>query len=163
MTTAAPTASALTAECINPVISSTLTVFETMLNVTPVRTGLALKSSREPAHAISAVIGVTGKIAGTIVLSMSSTASFGVLDRMVGIEATEINADVCDAIGELTNMIAGAAKAQMEKLELSISIPNIISGPNHNVHYPSNVQPICIDFDSDIGAFAIEVGFTGIT
>ena len=50
----------------------------------------------------------------------------------------------------------------MEQLELSISIPNIVSGKDHNVHYPSNVTPICIVYDSEIGPFAIEVGFTGL-
>ncbi|GAB4142623.1 MAG: chemotaxis protein CheX [Planctomycetaceae bacterium] len=163
MSTAAPSsASEMTAQCVNPVIRSTITVFETMLGTTPTRTGLLLKESKNPRHEISAVIGVTGKIAGTIVVSMSKTAAFGVLDALVGIKADEINSDVCDAVGELTNMIAGSSKAQMEKLELSISIPNIISGENHNVHYPSNVQPLCIEFSSDIGPFTIEVGFTGL-
>jgi chemotaxis protein CheX len=162
MSTAAPSASEMTAQCINPVIGSSITVFETMLGITPTRTGLMLKENQTPKHEVSAVIGVTGKIAGTIVLSMSREAAFGVLDRLVGIEADEINADVCDAMGELTNMIAGSAKAQLEKHELSISIPNIISGVTHNVHYPSNVQPICIEFSSEIGPFCIEVGFTGL-
>jgi len=50
----------------------------------------------------------------------------------------------------------------MERLELSISIPNIVSGVDHVIHYPSNVRPICISFESEVGSFAIEVGFTGI-
>lgn len=159
MTTAAPSAGSMTAEYINPVISATKNVFETMLDCTATRTGLMLKETMSPRHELSAVIGVTGKVAGTIVVSMSESAALGVLDRMVGIKAPEINTEVCDAVGELTNMIAGSAKAQLERLELSISIPNIVSGKNHNVHYPSNVQPICIVFDSEIGPFAIEVGF----
>jgi chemotaxis protein CheX len=160
MSTVAPSKSALTAEYINPVISATSTVFETMLDCKPERTGLMLKETASPKHEVSAVIGVTGKAAGTIVLSLSRGTALEVLNRMVGIETTEITADVCDAVGELTNMIAGSAKAQMERLELSISIPNVISGPGHIIHYPSNVKPICIVFESEIGPFTIEVGFT---
>jgi chemotaxis protein CheX len=159
MTTMAPGA---TATYVNPVISATKTVFETMLNCTPRRTGLALKENLSPPHEVSAVIGVTGKAAGTIVLSLSRQTAFEVLNRLVGVQAKEVNSEVCDAVGELTNMIAGAAKAQMAQLALSISIPNIISGPNHVVHYPSNVTPISIVFDSDLGPFAIEVGFAGL-
>jgi len=155
-------ASSLTAEYINPVISATRTVFETMLECTPKRTGLTLKESLTPRHELSAVIGISGKVAGTIVLSVSREAALEILNRLVGIETDEINTDVCDAVGELTNMIAGAAKAQMERLELSISIPNIVSGVDHVIHYPSNVRPICISFESEVGSFAIEVGFTGI-
>lgn len=163
MTTAAPSsASALTADYVNPIIEAVRTVFETMLDCTPHRTGLALKETNTPKHELSAVIGITGKAAGTIVLSLARETSLEVLHRMVGIETTEIDADVCDAVGELTNMIAGAAKAKMERFELSISIPNIVSGKDHVVHYPSDVKPICILFESEIGVFSIEVGFSGL-
>ena len=74
--------------------------------------------------------------------------------------STELDADVRDAVGELTNMIAGHAKSKMAKLELSISVPTIISGTDHEVCYPSEVKPICIIYESEIGPFAIEVGFT---
>lgn len=162
MSTAELSKSELTAEYINPIITATRSVFETMIGCTPTRTGLMLKETMSPKFELSAVIGVTGKAAGTIVLSLAHCTALEILNRMIGVEATEINTEVCDAAGELTNMIAGAAKAQMEKHELSISIPNIISGKDHHVHYPSNVTPICIVFDSEAGPFAIEVGFTSL-
>ena len=154
--------SSLTADYINPVIASTRNVFETMLGCTPKRTGLMLKENMYPKYELSAVIGISGKAAGTIVLSLTRETALQVLDRMVGIQADDINTEVCDAVGELTNMIAGSAKAKMEQLELSISIPNIVSGNGHQVHYPSNVTPICIVFESEIGCFAIEVGFSSL-
>ena len=73
------------------------------------------------------------------------------------------DADVCDAVGELANMVAGAAKAQLEQLSLSLSIPNVVSGPQHKVHYPSNVQPVSARFESEIGDFAVEFGFTPVS
>lgn len=160
MSIAAPSCSALTAEFINPILSATKSVFETMLNCSPRRAGLVLKENMSPRYELSAVIGVTGRAAGTIVVSLSRSAAVQVLERMVGAQADEINTEVCDAVGELTNMIAGSAKAQLAQLELSISIPNLVSGVDHHVHYPSDVQPICIVFDSEIGPFAIEVGFS---
>ena len=57
-------------------------------------------------------------------------------------------------------MVAGGAKAQLAQLDLSLGIPNVVTGPGHSVHFPSNVQPMCISFESDLGSFAIEVGFT---
>jgi len=160
MSAATATNCNLTAQCVNPVITATKSVFETMLGCTPVRSALSLKEGTTSCYDISAVIGITGKASGTIVVSLKLQTALQVLNRMLGIEATEINREVADAVGELTNMIAGSAKCHMEKLELSISIPNIVSGKNHEVHYPSNVQPICISYDSEIGPFAIEVGFS---
>lgn len=164
MTTAqaAGATSALTAEYINPVISATRSVFEMMLGCSPVRTGLYLKQEGAPYHEVSAVIGVSGRATGTIVVSLSTEAACNVLERMVGIEATEINREVCDAVGELTNMIAGSAKAQLARHELSISLPNVLSGKGHVVHFPSEVQPIVITFNSEIGPLVIEVGFSGL-
>ena len=163
MSTIVPSVTAtLTAEYINPVLVATRSVFETMLNCTPKRTGLLLKEHMRPHHEVSGVIGISGKAAGTIVLSLSREVALEVLNRMVGVRATEIDTEVCDAVGELTNMIAGSTKAQLERLELSISIPNIVSGKDHEVRFPSDVKPICIAFESEMGPFAIEVGFTGL-
>ena len=94
MSTAAPTAptSSLTADYINPIISATTDVFEMMLGCTPKRTGLTLKADCCPLYELSAVIGVSGKAAGTIVLSLSLQTALGVLDAMLGVKETKINA-----------------------------------------------------------------------
>lgn len=152
--------STMTAEYVNPVISATKDVFGMMLNCTPKRSGLQLKGEDTPSHDVSAVISVTGeKSRGTIILSFSKSVAIQALERMLGNKETEINHQVCDAVGELANMIAGAAKAQLAHLDLSIGIPNIVVGPNHRVVYSSEMQPICILFNSEIGDFLIEVGF----
>ena len=97
MNTAAPARTAMNTDYINPVISATLSVFEMMLGCKPTRTGLLMKDDCEPKYELSAVIGVTGKAAGTIVFSISEKTALEVLNRMVGIEATEVDADVLDA------------------------------------------------------------------
>ncbi len=160
MSVAAPSCSELTAQFINPVILATRTVFETMLGCTPRRTGLSLKERMVPHYELSAVIGISGRAAGIIVVSLPEATAVQVLHRLVGIEADGITTEVCDAVGELTNMVAGASKSQLAELELSISIPTVISGDDHQVHYPSDVIPLCIVFESEIGPFAIEVGFS---
>jgi chemotaxis protein CheX len=163
MTVSAPTHKAtLTADYINPVISATRSVFEMMLGCTPNRKGLRLKAPGEPSQEVSAVIGISGRAKGTIVVGLSREAACEVLNRMIGTPATEVNAEVCDAVGELTNMIAGAAKAQLAAFELSISLPNVVSGNHYTMHSPADVQPMIIDFDSEIGPLTIEVAFVGL-
>lgn len=144
---------------INPVLAATRKVFETMLDCTPKRTGLTLKQDVGMPFDVSGVISVTGKVPGVIVLSFSKAVAIEVLRRIIGTNATEIDSDVCDAVGELTNMIGGAAKAQLSQLELSLGIPNMILGRNHSVRFPSEIQPVCVTFDSEIGPFIVEVGF----
>ncbi len=160
--TTAHRTSLATAEYVNPLISATKSVFEMMLNCTPVRTSLRLRTSEDTRFEVSAVIGISGRAVGTVVLNLSQSAACQVLRRMVGIDCNDISTEVCDAVGELTNMIAGSAKAQLAKYELSLSLPNVVSGGDHIIHFPSDIQPIVISFDSEIGPMTIEVGFTGL-
>ena len=164
MTTPTKTLSSnLIADYVNPVIGATREVFEMMLECTPKRVGLKLKEKPGCSHGVSGVIGITGKAVGTIVVSLPTTMAIEILRRMVGTEADSANAEVCDAVGELTNMIAGAAKAQMAHLELSLSLPNVVSGESYDVSYPSEVSPFCILFESEMGPFTIEVGFSSVS
>lgn len=162
MATAEATYAELTAEFINPVITSVRSVFETMIGCSPKRLGLQLKDSACPSHELSAVIGVTGKAVGTIVVSFSRQAAFQVYERFLGATADAITPEVCDAMGELANMIAGGAKSRLETLNLSIGLPTVISGVAHEVHYPSNMMPLCVPFESEIGNFSIEIGFRSL-
>ncbi|TWT64318.1 chemotaxis protein CheX [Rubinisphaera italica] len=160
MSTAIKQTSELTAKIINPLLASTKDVFEMMLDCTPTRSGLSLKTKNSPEYELSAVIGITGNALGTIVLSVKKQTALNIYESMLGTKAEEIDREVMDAIGEITNMIAGAAKAKLESLSLSISIPNLISGKGHEVHYPTGVTPICLSFDSDMGSFCVEAGFS---
>ncbi len=153
---------AVTAEYVNPLITATRSVFEMMLGCVPTRTGLRLKESGETSQDVSAVIGISGRAQGTIVVSLTRESACAVLEKMIGDVETEITPAVCDAVGELTNMIAGAAKAQLAKYELSISLPNVIAGHKYVMHSPSDVTPLILSFNSEIGPFWIEVAFTGI-
>jgi chemotaxis protein CheX len=107
------------------------------------------------------VIGLTGNAVGTVVVSLSRTTALesaaALLQEKPG-SLTEVDSDVVDAIGELTNMIAGGAKAQLEKLSLSVSLPSVICGKNHTVSFPSEATPIEIPFESAWGPISIEVG-----
>ena len=147
---------------INPFIKSTLNVFDTMLSCKVERNGLSLVETPKAIHEISGIIGLSGKASGSVVINVSREVALGAHERLLGEPVDQINDEVTDSIGELTNMIAGQAKSQLERYELSVSIPTIVTGRNHLIQYASNVKPMCIMFDSGIGPFAIEMGFTGL-
>lgn len=145
-------------EYINPFLSSAVNVFRTMLKCELRRGQPYLKGHVQPDHEISGVIGLTGKAVGTVVLSLGRDVALQATEAMLGDSPTELDADVVDAVGELTNMIAGHAKMQLEHLSMSISLPNVIIGKNHTVQFPSNTTPICIPFDCDWGSVGVDVG-----
>ena len=150
------------AEFINPFIASLNNTFQTMLNCRVRRGELSLKENCRSSHEISGVIGLTGKAVGTVVLSLSREVALKAASTLLLAETTEIDADVLDAVGELTNMVAGGAKAQLEAYDLAVSLPNVITGKDHEVHFPSNVTPICIQFLTDWGPLTLEVGLAPV-
>lgn len=163
MTTAtASPESARVADFVNPVLRATREVFETMLGCTPKRVGLKIKDHVTSENSVSGLIGITGLTIGTISVRLPEDMAIEVLDRMTGTRADSVTPDVCDAVGELTNMIAGSAKAQLAHLDLSLSLPNVVTG-SFDVSYPTEVQPFCVLFESDLGPFVIEAGFTKLS
>jgi chemotaxis protein CheX len=148
------------AEFINPFLVSTVSTFTTMLECVLTRWTPYVKKGSQPEHEVSGVIGLSGKAQGTGVVGLGREAALKASEVMLQERPPEINGDVVDAIGELTNIIAGGAKAHLEHLELSVSLPSIITGKGHCIQFPTKVAPICIPFDSEWGPITVEVGLS---
>jgi chemotaxis protein CheX len=119
-----------------------------------------IKNGSQPSHEVSGVIGLSGKAQGTVVVGLSRETALRVAEVLLEERPPEINRDVVDAIGELTNIIAGRAKSQLEHLDLSISLPSVITGKSHCIQFPSRVTPISIPFDSEWGEITVDVGLS---
>ncbi len=145
-------------EYINPFVRSVLSVFSTMANCTLTRGQPFIKDSHQPMHEVSGIIGLSGKAKGTVVLSLDREAAMRATEALLGERPSSIDADVTDAIGELTNMIAGNAKAQLERYALSVSLPTVITGKGHCIDFPKDAPAICIPFDCEWGTITVEVG-----
>jgi len=146
------------AEYINPFITSIISVFDTMLGCELKREAPFVKDSHQPAHEVSGVIGLSGKARGTVVFSLGREAALSATEAMLDERPTEINSDVTDAVGELTNIIAGGAKAQLEHFAMGLSLPNVVTGKGHVIEFPKDAAPICIPFGSEWGPVVLEVG-----
>jgi chemotaxis protein CheX len=145
-------------EYINPFLTSLANAFRTMLGCEVTRGNLRLKDGSSGLHEISGIIGLSGKAVGMVVLSLSEDVALKAASTMLMTETTEINDDVIDAVGELANMVAGAAKAELEEYDLSVSLPSVVTGSNHEIRFPSNVTPICIPYETPWGPLTLEVG-----
>ena len=146
---------------VNPFINSTISTLKTMINleVTPGKPVLK-KQSSEHVFDISGIIGLSGSAQGSIALSFPKLMALKIVSKMLEQEIKVIGPEICDGIGELTNIVAGAAKAELAvktNHSLSISLPNVIIGKNHSVMRPSGLPGIMVPFASSIGNFAMEV------
>jgi len=146
---------------INPVIAGLEEVFDKMLNCKVERTGLGLMENNQALYPVSGIIGISGKGVGTVVLSMQPSVALKAAGVMLMTDApTEIDDDVLDAVGEITNMVCGNAKAKLERYQLSISLPNILCGDNCRLHFPQHSSPISVPFKCEWGLLALQIGFS---
>lgn len=80
---------------------------------------------------VAGVVGMVSKqYKATLTLTFPKKAILTILENMLGEKHEEINNEVFDAVGELTNMIYGSAKATMNDLgyDFEMAIPTVIKG-----------------------------------
>ncbi|MBN2712916.1 MAG: chemotaxis protein CheX [Planctomycetes bacterium] len=147
-------------EFINPFIDATINVFKTMCQMDVHRKKLFLKDDHKMLGDVSGVMGLSGSATGSVVVSLPERLACIVVGRMLGEEpSSSLTPDVCDAVGELINMISGQAKASLVKTKyhFSISIPSVVSGPGHEISHRKGTPNIVVLFEADAQEFAIQV------
>ena len=143
---------------IAPFVSSTQNVFSTMLQL-PVEIGApSLKEDLDPPHDVTGVIGMTGQVSGSVIVSLPMDTATSIVALFCGESLEPSSSDFADAVGELVNMISGGAKAQFPSNgPVSISVPSVIVGKNHSVARQTGVPTVLIPCSTDCGDFVIEV------
>lgn len=73
---------------------------------------------------------VAGGMKGTLTISYQKDAILKILENMLGEKFPELNNEVCDAVGEMTNQIYGTAKTTLNQLgyKLEMAIPTVVQG-----------------------------------
>lgn len=145
---------------INPFIESVDSVFQMMLNVEPRRLDLQLRSGAGNGSEVTSLIGISGQVQGVVVLRFPSETALDIAGRMLGQDVGVIDDAVVDAVSEIVNMVAGAAKAKFNiDPPLELGLPTVVQGSNYKVKYPSGTAWLEIPFESDAGNFAMELTF----
>ncbi len=146
---------------VNPFINATINVLETMAFI-DVKAGKPyLKKDSVAVGDVTAVLGLTGVANGTISVTFEEKCILTVVSNMLGETIKEINNDIADAVGELTNMISGQARRELGEMGrvLKAAIPSVIAGKNHSIIHYTTGPKIAIPFGTDNGNFTIEVCF----
>ncbi len=146
---------------INPFINATLHVLDTMAFIT-VQPGKPYLAKDNVAKGdVTGVIGLTGVIGGTVAVTFQEACILEIVSNMFGEKMTVLNNEITDAVGELTNMISGQARKELEEVGkvFKAAIPSVITGPGHSITHYSDGPRIAIPFFTDNGEFTIEVCF----
>ncbi|MDB5048410.1 MAG: putative Chemotaxis protein CheX [Fibrobacteres bacterium] len=74
----------------------------------------------------------------------------------------KVRAKVKDAIGELANIVAGAAKKDLSRFKIKISLPTVIAGENHSISGSEDASGMVIPFTYPEGGFDLTVCFKSL-
>lgn len=140
---------------IKPFLTAAQKVFDTMIDVPFVLGKPVVKNNLHP-HKISGIIGLSGSVTGCVVLGLDEGIALELASALFGEDFTEINEDCTDAIGEITNMIAGNAKTDFPGENNNITVPTVAVG-KHKLSYPKGMPIISIPCKAGEGELTISI------
>jgi len=147
---------------IEPFIEATVNMFRDMLSLeSEYRTPYIMDKNETHDWDISGIIGIAGDSKGVVVISFEAGLARTITGMLTG-SATPSDEDLVDAVGELVNIVAGNAKKGLEQFHLSISLPSIVRGADHDISWPGNTPIVSIPFSLPQGRFQLSVGLENI-
>ena len=120
-----------------PFVQATINVLSSMTGLSPVPGKPYVKKTDKAQGDVSAIVGITGCKSGAVALSFSQSCAIALVKGMLGDAIEDIIADTRDAVGEITNMISGQARATLSEMGLPLqgSTPSIVFGANRPGHH----------------------------
>lgn len=146
------------ASYVMPFVESTRTVFSTMIGLEVTCQQPVLQCTIPSAKSdVSGIIGLSGDVMGVVVLCLPMDSALRIVEKFTGEAFAPDSEDFGDAIGEVVNMISGAAKAKFEGKSVNISCPSVVVGAGHQVKQMSDAACLQIPCETECGPFAVEV------
>jgi chemotaxis protein CheX len=148
-------------ELAKPFIKAAIDVLSTMAFIQPKPGKPFVKKNNIATGDVTGLVGLTGDKSGSVSLSFTRKCAVAIVKNMLGDEVEDIMQDVKDAVGELTNMISGQARAGLSEQGLTFqgSTPTVIMGDNHSISHVAKTPIMAIPFETEYGSFTIEFCF----
>jgi len=108
---------------------------------------------------LTAMVGLAGTYNGLVSVHIPWPLAMSFTSLMLGMEVTEIDDDVNDAMGEIANMVAGSFKQHLSKggSDIQLSTPSVVNGTDYNVSSGNDLENITIKFAADEEWFMVSL------
>lgn len=142
---------------VNAFVGSIQNVFKTMLDADVKIGKLSVQEARSESAEVSGIIGISGEVQGSVILSFQLDVACKIASQFAGTELQVDSPDFSDAIGELANMVAGNAKKDFTGYDANISLPSVVIGKGHTVSKPTAFPMLVFPCETSLGNFNVEV------
>ena len=118
---------------------------------------LILKGGRviDPSQKHDGVLDVAftdGKVSGFVSVNFPNRAAVHAVSSLLGEQFTELNSQVVDGVGEITNMITGGIKSALATTQWAfsqITVPSVIVGRGYSIAYAKGLTFLSVTFEHD--------------
>lgn len=141
------------------IVESAKEIFSTMIMMEiEVRTD-AIGEHHAFHDSISGIIGLAGMRKGVLAIHLPKNVAMAITGNFLGMEVTEVNEDVEDAVGELANMLGGNVKTILSERgrDIELSMPSTITGKDYDFQSKKDAERYLIPFVSEAGMFCIDL------
>jgi len=135
-------------QIVEKLVEATREVFETMV-FRSLTTGVPIEGDAlRPSSNVVGTVGFAGSQSGLVAFYSTLDAAREITGAMLGIEPSQVNGEVPDAIGEITNMIAGSFRTKMaaEGDAWAISVPTVTVGSDFYIKPMVTGQRVLVPF-----------------
>jgi chemotaxis protein CheX len=146
------------AEIINPFLQATSEVLESELGAAPQRGQIGLQRSAYTSDEVTAVVAVSGDVAGMVLFAMSEETARGVVSKMMGQEFKEFDALAQSGIAEIGNVITGRAAVLLSEAGFpsDLAPPMLLVGRGTLIS-TLDVQRLVIPIETEFGKIEVQV------
>lgn len=144
---------------INPFVESLNAVFSMMLQLEPTR--LRARAGRANGErSLTSLIGISGRLCGVVAMRFPPLTAKNLAERMLSVPVADDGEEIVDAIAEIVNMVAGAAKAKFGfDPPLALGLPTVVDGAGYQMRHPERSVWLEVPYESDAGSFSLELAF----
>ncbi|THB74756.1 MAG: chemotaxis protein CheX [Desulfobacteraceae bacterium] len=148
---------------VNPFIEGALHILDTTAFVKVKPDPFFIKKDKIAQGDISGVLDISGDVRGSASISFTRQSILGIVSAMFGEEMTELNEEISDAVGEISNMIAGHVTTKIGELDKKVKVKfiEVKVGKGHEIeHVEDGECVVAIPFKTTKGKVVIEVSYT---
>ena len=122
------------------------------------RLGLQLQQDPYTSEDVTAMIGVSGSLAGSFYLSMSESTALAIVSKMLGQETTVFDELAQSGIAELANVVAGTAGVALSDMGFTTNItpPLLLVGAGARLS-SVEIQRLVVPLESVCGFIHVHV------
>jgi chemotaxis protein CheX len=129
-------------------VAATEQVFRTMVCTELEQASPIEGDALRPGANVVGIVGFTGTVSGLVALYSTLDGATQIAASMLDTPPGQVNGEMADAIGELTNMIAGMFRLRMAEQgeSVAISIPSVTVGSDFYTRFATDVRRVLCPF-----------------